>query len=591
MILKHQRTYLEETQGVTPPYLIVSQVWGEIKEYLTLPTVAWPVPISESKKWDVIRDYCRKKGIKWLWMDIICINQSRGREAEAEKVVEIPKMSHYYRDATACLVVPQNYETFTPAYSTIMHILFTIADTGASVKDYTEPIWDALASFEMVLDEAWLWRSWTFQELLLPKKHVLLDGQEFSIDDLERCFGWYFKILRLELLEKPKGGREYSWIYRDDTGLRMSMSKGWGPLRMTWGLRAALQRDGYIDLLPAVMANSMRSCRFPVDQLLGVYGLLKEEDRLTTLHEPDIQDTTMTTGSRFAEDNKSPNSIMLGESPDQPSAHLSPSHQIAQLGRLWKRTMVKTVTEGRVWPLLFDLMIADAPKGMNWIPNIMNARGSEFHEVWNQRNQRGVTVTEAGVHLTARVVGRVSGMSASIGDGTGELNKVIACAWTLVAKGFSPRPIIELLEKGLANSSLTVPPEDVRDAQTRLRQALHAPSLLQCFIIVEKTNLRHKLVHGRGIAGWNRAVFTAQPGPGYSRADGTYVFLGWRWSAKAADPEQSWILDVTAGSPDAPRWVIANKVGPSTFHKIGSVAATSVPVFTTNHVYRRVILD
>ena len=39
MVLKNQRTYLEETQGVTPPYLIVSQVWGEIKEYLALPTV------------------------------------------------------------------------------------------------------------------------------------------------------------------------------------------------------------------------------------------------------------------------------------------------------------------------------------------------------------------------------------------------------------------------------------------------------------------------------------------------------------------------------------------------------------------------
>lgn len=200
--------------------------------------------------------------------------------------------------------------------------------------------------------------------------------------------------------------------------------------------------------------------------------------------------------------------------------------------------MVKTVTEGRVWPLLFDVMTADAPKSTNWIPRIVDVRSSEYHKVWNQRNQRGVTVTEAGVHLTARVVGRINGMSASIGDGTGELNKVLACAWTLVAKGFSSGPIMELLEDGLANSSLTMPPEDVRDAQTQLQQALHAPSLGHCFIIVEKMNLRHKLVHGRGIAGWNRGVFTAQPGPSYSSADGTYVFLGWIYSAKTADPEQ-----------------------------------------------------
>lgn len=346
MILKNQRTYLEETQGVTPPYLIVSQVWGETEEYLTLPTVAWPIPISEEKKWNAIRDYCKKKGIKWLWMDILCINQFMSREAEAEKAVEIPKMSRYYRDAMACLVVPQNYETFSSAYSTIMYILFSIADTGASVKDHAELIWDALASFEMVLDDAWLWRGWTYQELLLPKKHVLLDGQELSIDDLERCFGWYFKVLRLEMLEKPRGGREYGWIYRDDTGLRMSMSKGWGPLRMTWGLRTALQRDGYIDLLPAVMATSMRGYKLPADRLLGIYGLLKDEDRLTTLHEPDTQDaTTVTTGSLSK---KSPNSITSSMSPDQSSAHRSSSHENARLEWLWKRTMVKTMTQGRV---------------------------------------------------------------------------------------------------------------------------------------------------------------------------------------------------------------------------------------------------
>ena len=562
--------------GIVPPYVAVSQVWGQIKEFMELPTVPWAVPISEKKKWDAILDFCKEQRVKWIWADIVCINQSRCPEAEIEKEDEIPKMNQYYREATSCLVVPQNYRIFCSAYASVIEIFSSFADSSASVvKDNARSIWDAISMLEKVADDFWFWRVWTYQELLLPRKHVLLDGQEFSLDKLEHCLGWYYTILRNGILEQPEGGRSYEFV---DVGRKGMKAKPWRELRTSWSLRTKFKGNGYLDLLPAVSVVIGKQCTYTADRILGVYGLLKDDDKLSTLREPN-------TNSLLTE-----NISSVSTPSDQLSAHTSPSQQLARLERLWERTIVKAVTEGRVWPLLYDSMVANAPQGTNWIPRVTNSMGRELRDIGDQHNRRRATVTEAGVELIVRVVGRVNGVSASIGDGTGELNKMIACAWTFIARGFDAQPILQILQAGLAISD-TVSQEDVSNAQTSLKQALHAPSLAACFSIVEKMDFRRKLFYAGDIAGWHRAVFAAQPGPSYSGADGTYVFLGWICDVKLVDSKQCWILDVTGGSQGAKRWVIANKVGFNTFHKLGTVVANSLPAFTTDDMYASVVLD
>ncbi|EIW78310.1 hypothetical protein CONPUDRAFT_156306 [Coniophora puteana RWD-64-598 SS2] len=110
--------YLLESGGQVPPYHVVSQVWGDIQEHLCLAGILWEVPISNSHKWDAILSFCRTKGVRWLWMDVLCINQTpESKDAQAEKAREIPNMSHYYRNAVACLVVPTDHDTFSHSYS------------------------------------------------------------------------------------------------------------------------------------------------------------------------------------------------------------------------------------------------------------------------------------------------------------------------------------------------------------------------------------------------------------------------------------------------------------------------------------------
>ncbi|KAG9312138.1 hypothetical protein JVU11DRAFT_7426 [Chiua virens] len=163
-----------------------------------------------------------------------------------------------------------------------MKILSSFVDSGASVKDNARAIWDGIAMVEKVADDSWFWRVWTYQEQLLPKKHVLLDGQELCFDRLERCFAWYYNITSNHILEQPKDGNVYEFIDLGGFGFE---GKPWGNLINSWKMKATLERDGYIDFLPAVAITDQRQCTFPVDRLLGIYGLLKEDDRVP-LNEP-----------------------------------------------------------------------------------------------------------------------------------------------------------------------------------------------------------------------------------------------------------------------------------------------------------------
>lgn len=369
----------------------------------------------------------------------------------------------------------------------------------------------------------------------------------------------------------------------------MGAAADWEAQSVSWDAKRTLQRDGHLELLTAINITSWKNCKFPVDRMLGIYGLLKDEDRVSTLNKLDTaadgkpaaagESTldTVTSTSGIPQTSNSASGV-----DQKPSGHLEASNQDAQLEKMWERTMVKIVTSGRVWPLLYDAMRSDAPMGTNWMPRIIHASGCEVHiEILDHRNWGKIEVAKDGLHMTARVVGRLTGVSGSIGDGGGEVNVMIACAWTLVAKGFDPQPILELFKEGLATSD-TVPQQEVANTHMQIGQALHAPSLLHCFHIVEREDLRSKLRFARGIPGWNRAVFSAQTA---WPASGTYVFLGWIYSAKTPNPDNCWILDVTSEAQTARRWMIANKTGRSTFHKIGTVYAGSLAIFKENPIF------
>ncbi|KAH7930438.1 hypothetical protein BV22DRAFT_1079017 [Leucogyrophana mollusca] len=565
-ILKDQETYLQETNNIVPPYLVVSQVWGEIKELMNIPTVDWGVPISDRRKWDVILGYCRREGVRWLWIDILCINQTRDSlEANREKALEIPKMSSYYREATACLVIPDRYESFSDWHKEVMGLHSEFAHSNVLDSDSTLRIWNSIEMLRSLIQDAWFGRVWTVQELLLPKKLVLFDGQVLEPSRILLALDWYHVIVRRGILRKPASGKDYPFVHPKGEIVLAAFGHG----NMNDGLKKVLRQKGYIDLVHAVDQTRWKLSTKAEDRLFALYGLISEEEKVPVEISSDSQ-VVSTSG------------VAEGVAADTMVLRLK-----------WKETMWKALSTGRVWPLLYDALDPnDVGKGMNWMPRITVPQDLWFGplatDTIDYTNHHAVHVSDEGLHIAARKVGHVIGTSVLIGGGGGELNKAIACIWILMAKGFDIEPIMGLLKHVLAHPESVrdaLPPGAVEVSQMALQIALNATSLQECFQIYEEAGLREKVVHHGGFCGWNRRILCLE----LEAQSRPLVCWAWIHASMQLDRENCWVLDVTSEPADSvQRWVVVNRVGPSAYSKIGTVCAHPVGLKDS---FVRVVLD
>jgi len=537
-VLKDQEAYLQDTNGATPEYLIVSQVWGEANKTISLPSVKWTMPISDESKWNDILSYCKREKIRWLWMDILCINQSQSDEANQEKSKEIPKMGQYYRQARNCLVVPDDYANFSVAHSNIMNIYYTTIKPQLPItKENSLRIWNSIAMVDAVISNKWFWRMWTLQELLLPEKHILLDGQPLIVDRLRDIVAWYRTVLSDGTLTKPYNGTNYDYIH---PGYEVVVTKNWEADKMGWNLMKDLKENGYVDLVSAVYGSRDKSCKVYVDRLLGLYGLLKQSDMV-----------------------------------ENPETNDDMSHPWDSLRALWKEMVSRAILSNKVWPLLHDLYPPEeVPVGDRWIPQITTLLSvpvtfENYPETLNHQNQGRMAIMPGGLELSVRVVGQVIGASQSIGDGGGERNKLFIWTWALTMHGLNTKPIIQQFKDGIARTSGTVSPEKVTQWHEALDRALSAPTLQECLQIYEEAYLRLQLLTAWDIRGWDRTILVVQ-----IASQTPMVCLAWchREDRPQVASRKCWIFDVTTDPvSDVKRWVVANQLEKNVFRKIGTV--------------------
>ncbi|KAH7905562.1 hypothetical protein BJ138DRAFT_1118357 [Hygrophoropsis aurantiaca] len=565
-VLKSHEVYMQETNGVVPLYLVVSQVWGNIRVQMAMPSVAWHVPISDAEKWYAIRDYCQRKQIRWLWMDILCIDQMQNSPAaDQEKAKEIPKMAAYYRGATACLVIPDRYEEFSKAYRRVkgVYSAFGGATSGDRITNNALAIWNSIGMMNTVVTDAWFSRIWTYQEFLLPKHHFLLDGQKLDVNDIQLIIDWYHKILRNGSLQKPSEGKNYNFV---TPGAERAIH-GWVQF-MNSSSRDILNRKGYLDLACAVHQTRHKKCARDEDRLFALYGLLPDDERVAV-----EVSQTCSTG-------------VAGEPADKATFRMK-----------WVQTMEKVLEGGRVWPLLFDALDPDdITRGLHWMPRY-TTRADTVRGVWcgplylhtiDLRNRHTIQVADDGLHIAVRRVGRITGASTNMGESGGELSKTIACIWLLMAKGFNINPILEQFKYGLTHTEQdAVLRDEVEGAHMVLEAALRADSLGECFYILEQAQLRSKLIYGAGLNDWNKRILCMAV-KGQIRP---IVFMAWIHSTKKLERGNCWVLDVTSEPLQTEnRWVVANRHGPNTYTKIGTVYSCPASV-DIEDTFIRVILD
>ncbi|EIW78328.1 hypothetical protein CONPUDRAFT_156326 [Coniophora puteana RWD-64-598 SS2] len=548
--VKDMNTYLLESNGQMPSYWVVSQVWGITTEHLSLAGVSWVVPVTNLNKWNAITNFCKDNNIKWLWMDILCIDQTPDSEdAQAEKAREIPNMTHYYQNAVACLVVPVDFDAFSKSYLPVIQIYDTVIKDGLTeTEEAKRRLWQTIPFLADIANNEWFKRTWTYQELMLSRRLVLPNGQDLRVDKLYTILRWYQWALQTKHLTRPEGCPAYPDIHTHE---ELVMTGYWFRHDESWNLKEDLLQNGHIDIMPLVVYNTDKASTFDVDRLLGLYGMLSDDDKV-----PIDPRTLGNGGGRSA------------------------------LEQLWKQIITKAVTSGRLWPLLNDAMAANGEPGVQWMPVITGAEhwygmSSGLHkETLSQphRNNRRILLTAQGLEIAARVVGRIVGYSEAIGAGSGELGKMLLILWTAAAKGCDIGPAEKTLMNTIANAHVRphspTNNELVHQDQAAMKAALSGDSIHECARIVDGYRLNHLLVNGGqgadGLSRWNRRIIAILP----QGHDTPKVFLPWIQHCR--DPtSNSWVLDVTSDHPDSVlRWVVANEVEPQVYRKIGTVEAT-----------------
>jgi hypothetical protein len=188
-----------------PPYRAVSYVWGN----------SWPnrvIYIGDSpyREMEVSENLytlllcVRAKSDRWLWIDVLCINQS----SKSERSHQIPLMGLIYSNANTVLgwLGPENHN-IEQAFEFISKAAqYGVSNYCQSQHDSDEPVqfdnpfiitgmpgwqhdWRCFVHFAKLV--YWT-RRWIIQELVLAKSVVLQAGrQELSMDDVEK----FLKIL------------------------------------------------------------------------------------------------------------------------------------------------------------------------------------------------------------------------------------------------------------------------------------------------------------------------------------------------------------------------------------------------------------
>lgn len=177
-------------------YSVVTHCWGEYilinSNNIGLTGIDWNVPLDKNNlnKLEEILKFAKKCNIEWLWADMLCIDQSNKKE----KIIEIPKMSDYYKNATFCLMYIPGIDLYM--IKSILNKISTIED-----DEELSNIGNILLKYlhkSGFLTNNWWKRVWTLQEFILSKDIIICSNNEtLNINILINIFT---KIIKLDYL-------------------------------------------------------------------------------------------------------------------------------------------------------------------------------------------------------------------------------------------------------------------------------------------------------------------------------------------------------------------------------------------------------
>ncbi|KAJ1551372.1 hypothetical protein HK096_000507 [Nowakowskiella sp. JEL0078] len=275
VVLKRSELVTEEIKEsiAHEGYVVVSHVWGPWVRQIDIEGVPWPVPLQKLEKFFALTKYAKDRGYKWMWMDVLCIDQSNSNE----KLEELPKMSSFYSDALCAILVvdcctlsaeEQLFALFPKWPITIAEIPVK-GELGAGISHEFGKLQAAAA--HLFADE-WFWRVWTYQkafdysECVLPKRFECICAHgEKSKKSLDEWLTAGHLLQATHSISYPgalpienhwRTGREFTSI----SNLAL--------------IRQRLLEGSSLQLTPIIASLSTRESSLIDDRLFGILGLL-----------------------------------------------------------------------------------------------------------------------------------------------------------------------------------------------------------------------------------------------------------------------------------------------------------------------------
>lgn len=175
-------------KGEKSQYAALSYCWGDGTQRITTTTsnyrehmVELPHILPQTIS-DAI-EVCRKVGIRYLWIDALCIFQ----DSDDDKLDQIAQMGAIYKNSTVAIVaacaasVTDGFLSNAPEEPVAQLPFFVDSSTSGNV-------YLRLKDAEMTYDteEPIFERAWTFQEFLLPPRALVFDSHQIHFKCLEQ---------------------------------------------------------------------------------------------------------------------------------------------------------------------------------------------------------------------------------------------------------------------------------------------------------------------------------------------------------------------------------------------------------------------
>lgn len=246
-------------------YSTVTHVWGTDNYSVRIRGINWKIPwndITVNKVAEMLRKLC----IRYVWIDILCIDQ----ESNKDKENEIPKMALYYENADACLLIDKhNLEN--------IRLLYDAAKSDLNGFDVKKDHLMMLQVFSTEYFSRWMSRIWTYQEVALSNKVLapLLINSTWNTVDISQ----YSTVNGFR--------REYTMKY--DSNVKRMNNKNreqiWKSIKAYEDILEIKAENTNVTLGKAIKLTYGREASKDHDYVYGLLGIVKGGSKVPIVYE------------------------------------------------------------------------------------------------------------------------------------------------------------------------------------------------------------------------------------------------------------------------------------------------------------------